>query len=189
MAAKVRFGLLVAMFQAMSGDKSSAKKRGRLRAFLDRAYVPCGGRDDYFSALRLVLPGLDRERGSYGLKEAALAAVLVDALGIAKDSTDAVRLTNWRRGGGGRNAGNFSLVAAEVFYENVSGAQRYSARVHILNLMHPSYIQQQHQFTKNPFHLMDASDLKYAHEYRTPLSTRYAPFFNSTCKSSTSHSL
>ncbi|KAJ1272656.1 hypothetical protein BS78_06G220100 [Paspalum vaginatum] len=114
MEAKVRFGLLVAMFQAMSGDKGSAKKRGRLRVFLDRAYVPSGGRDDFFSALRLVLPGLDRERGSYGLKEAALAAVLVDALGIAKDSPDAVRLINWRRGGGGRNAGNFALVAAEV---------------------------------------------------------------------------
>lgn len=114
MAAKVRFGLLVAMFQAMSGDKGAAKKRGRLRVFLDRAYVPSGGRDDYFSALRLVLPGLDRERGSYGLKEAALATVLVDALGIAKDSPDAVRLINWRRGGGGRNAGNFALVAAEV---------------------------------------------------------------------------
>ena len=114
MAAKVRFGLLVAMFQAMSGDKRSAKKRTRLRAFLDRAYVSSGGRDDYFSALRLVLPGLDRERGTYGLKEAALAAVLVDALGIAKDSPDAVRLINWRRGGVGRNAGNFALVAAEV---------------------------------------------------------------------------
>ncbi|RLM66518.1 putative DNA ligase 4 [Panicum miliaceum] len=114
MAAKVRFGLLVAMFQAMSGDKRSAKKRARLRAFLDRAYVPSGGRDDYFSALRLVLPGLDRERGTYGLKEAALAAVLVDALGIAKDSPDAVRLINWRRSGGGRNAGNFALVSAEV---------------------------------------------------------------------------
>ncbi|KAF8670272.1 hypothetical protein HU200_050807 [Digitaria exilis] len=114
MAAKVRFGLLVAMFQAMSSDKGSAKKRSRLRAFLDRAYVPYGGRDDFFSALRLVLPGLDRERGTYGLKEAALAAVLVDALGIAKDSPDAVRLINWRRGGGYRNAGNFALVAAEV---------------------------------------------------------------------------
>ncbi|OEL28408.1 putative DNA ligase 4 [Dichanthelium oligosanthes] len=114
MAATVRFGLLVAMFQAMSGDKGSAKKRGRLRVFLDRAYVPSGGRDDFFSALRLVLPGLDRERGTYGLKEAALATVLVDALGIAKDSPDAVRLINWRRGGGGRNAGNFALVAAEV---------------------------------------------------------------------------
>ncbi|KAL5214254.1 hypothetical protein ABZP36_003406 [Zizania latifolia] len=113
MAATVRFGLLVAMFQAMSRDRTAAKKRGRLRTFLDRAYGP-SGRDDYFSALRLVLPGLDRERGSYGLKEAALAAALVDALGIAKDSDDAVRLTNWRRGGGGRNAGNFALVAAEV---------------------------------------------------------------------------
>uniref|UniRef100_A0A0D9ZQC1 DNA ligase IV n=1 Tax=Oryza glumipatula TaxID=40148 RepID=A0A0D9ZQC1_9ORYZ len=113
MAATVRFGLLVAMFQAMSRDRTAAKKRARLRALLDRAYGP-GGRDDYFSALRLVLPGLDRERGSYGLKEAALASVLVDALGIAKDSPDAVRLTNWRRGGGFRNAGNFALVAAEV---------------------------------------------------------------------------
>lgn len=113
MAATVRFGLLVAMFQAMTRDRTSAKKRGRLRTFLDRAYGN-SGRDDYFSALRLVLPSLDRERGSYGLKEAALAAALVEALGIAKDSPDAVRLTNWRRGGGGRNAGNFSLVAAEV---------------------------------------------------------------------------
>uniref|UniRef100_A0A0E0H5N7 DNA ligase IV n=1 Tax=Oryza nivara TaxID=4536 RepID=A0A0E0H5N7_ORYNI len=113
MAATVRFGLLVAMFQAMSRDRTAEKKRARLRALLDRAYGP-GGRDDYFSALRLVLPGLDRERGSYGLKEAALASVLVDALGIAKDSPDAVRLTNWRRGGGFRNAGNFALVAAEV---------------------------------------------------------------------------
>ncbi|KAL6843747.1 hypothetical protein ACP4OV_026318 [Aristida adscensionis] len=113
MAAAVRFGLLVAMFEAMARDRKAWKKRGRLRVFLDRAYAP-GGRDDFFSALRLVLPGLDRERGSYGLKEAALATALVDALGIAKDSPDAVRLINWRRGGGGRNAGNFSLVAAEV---------------------------------------------------------------------------
>ncbi|KAE8791157.1 putative DNA ligase 4 [Hordeum vulgare] len=59
---------------------------------------------------RLVLPSLDCERGSYGLKEAAL----VEALGIAKDSNDVVRLTNWHRGGGGRNVGNFSLVATEV---------------------------------------------------------------------------
>jgi DNA ligase 4 len=131
MAARVRFGLLVAMFQAMSKDRTSAKKRGRLRVFLDCAYGP-SGRDDYFSALRLVLPGLDRERGSYGLKEAVLATVLVDALGIAKDSTDAVRLINWRRGGGFRNAGNFSLVAAEVqrshIHSSSSQAPKFSDR-------------------------------------------------------------
>uniref|UniRef100_A0ACD5UTE0 Uncharacterized protein n=1 Tax=Avena sativa TaxID=4498 RepID=A0ACD5UTE0_AVESA len=114
MAATVRFGLLVSMFQAMSQDRTAAKKRGRLRTFLSDRVYGAKGRDDYFSALRLLLPGLDRERGSYGLKEASLAAALVDALGIAKDSPDALRLTNWRRGGGGRNAGNFALVAAEV---------------------------------------------------------------------------
>lgn len=111
--ATVRFGLLVSMFQAMLRDRSAAKKRRRLRTFLDRVYT---GRD-YFSAMRLVLPALDRERGSYGLKESALAAALVDALGLARDSPDALRLVNWRRGGASRagaNAGNFALVAAEV---------------------------------------------------------------------------
>ncbi|CAM0902638.1 unnamed protein product [Alopecurus aequalis] len=112
-AARVRFGLMVAMFQAMARDRTATKKRARLRTFIERVYGE-SGRDDYFSALRLILPGLDRERGSYGLKEATLATALVEALGIAKDSSDALRLTNWRRGGGGRNAGNFALVAAEV---------------------------------------------------------------------------
>ncbi|KAM0858561.1 hypothetical protein ACQ4PT_047755 [Festuca glaucescens] len=68
------------------------------------------------AALRLLISGLDRKRGSYGLKEATLATALIDALGIAKDSPDAVRLTNWRRGGGERNAGNFALVAAECLF-------------------------------------------------------------------------
>lgn len=110
--ATVRFGLLVSMFQAMLRDRSAAKKRKRFRTFLDRVYT---GRD-YFSAVRLVLPSLDRERGTYGLKESVLAGCLVDALGIAKDSEDALRLINWRRGGArsGRNAGNFALIAAEV---------------------------------------------------------------------------
>ncbi|KAG6469754.1 hypothetical protein ZIOFF_070685 [Zingiber officinale] len=110
--ATVRFGLLVSMFQAMLRDRAAVKKRKRFRTFLDRVYT---GRE-YFSAIRLILPGLDRERGTYGLKESALAACLVDALGLAKDSPDALRLINWRKGGArsGANAGNFALVAAEV---------------------------------------------------------------------------
>lgn len=46
-----------------------------------------------------------------------LATCLVDALGISRDAPDAVRLLNWRKGGtakAGVNAGNFSLIAAEV---------------------------------------------------------------------------
>ncbi|KAJ3693458.1 hypothetical protein LUZ60_008938 [Juncus effusus] len=108
----VRFGLLVSMFQAMLRERSSPKKRRFLRKFLDRVYT---GRE-YFSVIRLMLPGLDRERGSYGLKEASLAQCLVDALGLAKDSPDAVRLLNWRKAGAraGHNAGNFAMIAAEV---------------------------------------------------------------------------
>ncbi|XP_038984742.1 DNA ligase 4 isoform X3 [Phoenix dactylifera] len=108
----VRFGVLCSMFEAMVRDRSAAKKRKRFRTLLDRVYT---GRD-YFSAVRLILPALDRERCSYGLKESALAAALVDALGLAKDSPDALRLVNWRKGGArsGANAGNFALVAAEV---------------------------------------------------------------------------
>ncbi|MQL70248.1 hypothetical protein Taro_002564 [Colocasia esculenta] len=109
----VRFSVLCAMFQAMLRDRSAAKKRRHLRTFLDRVFT---SHDHYFAALRLILPGLDRERGTYGLKESALAASLVDALGVAKDSEDALRLINWRKGGArsGANAGNFSLIAAEV---------------------------------------------------------------------------
>lgn len=46
-----------------------------------------------------------------------LATCLVDALGMARDSEDALRLFNWRKGGSARagpNAGNFSLIAREV---------------------------------------------------------------------------
>lgn len=46
-----------------------------------------------------------------------LATCLIDALGISRDAPDAVRLLNWRKGGtakAGANAGNFSLIAAEV---------------------------------------------------------------------------
>nr|XP_018686372.1 PREDICTED: DNA ligase 4 isoform X3 [Musa acuminata subsp. malaccensis] len=108
----VKFGLLVSMFQAMLRDRTAAKKRKRFRTFLDRVYT---GRE-YFSAVRLILPGLDRERGTYGLKESTLATCVVDALGLAKDSPDALRLVNWRKGGArsGANAGNFALIAAEV---------------------------------------------------------------------------
>ncbi|THU64605.1 hypothetical protein C4D60_Mb01t28220 [Musa balbisiana] len=108
----VKFGLLVSMFQAMLRDRTAAKKRKRFRTFLDRVYTD----REYFSAVRLILPGLDRERGTYGLKESTLATCVVDALGLAKDSPDALRLVNWRKGGSrsGANAGNFALIAAEV---------------------------------------------------------------------------
>lgn len=110
--ATVKFGVVCSMFEAMGRSKATAAKRRHFRKFTDFVYTS----RDYFSAVRLILPSLDRERGSYGLKESVLATCLIDALGISRDSHDALRLLNWRKGGttAGANAGNFSLVATEV---------------------------------------------------------------------------
>lgn len=112
MTEQMKFGVVCSLFSWMQRSKSLGKKRSKFRKFLDTFCNP----RDYFPAIRLVLPNLDRERGTYGLKESVLATCLIDALGMSRDSQDALRLLNWRKGGAqtGANAGNFSLVAAEV---------------------------------------------------------------------------
>ncbi|XP_004297907.1 PREDICTED: DNA ligase 4 [Fragaria vesca subsp. vesca] len=109
---ETKFSVLCSLFNWIQRSKTSALKRSKFRKFLDNFCKP----SDYFAAIRLVLPNLDRERGSYGLKESVLATCLIDALGMSRDSDDALRLINWRKGGArtGANAGNFALVAAEV---------------------------------------------------------------------------
>lgn len=115
---ETKFSVMCSLFNWMQKSKSSAKKRSKFRKFLDNF---CKS-SDYFSAIRLILPSLDRERGSYGLKESVLATCLIDALGMSRDSKDALRLLNWRKGGAktGANAGNFSLVAAEVRFSTTT---------------------------------------------------------------------
>ncbi|XP_010545385.1 PREDICTED: DNA ligase 4 isoform X2 [Tarenaya hassleriana] len=113
MTEEVKFNVLVSLFNWIQKSKTSAQKRSKFRKFLDTYCKP----SDYFAAVRLILPSLDRERGSYGLKESVLATCLIDALGISRDSPDAVRLVNWRKGGtakAGANAGNFALISFEV---------------------------------------------------------------------------
>ncbi|KAB1200254.1 putative DNA ligase 4 [Morella rubra] len=111
-ATNTKFSVLCSLFTWIQRGKTAAKKRSKFRRFLDTFCHPV----DYFSAIRLIIPNLDRERGTYGLKESVLATCLIDALGMSRDSPDALRLVNWRKGGShsGANVGNFSLVAAEV---------------------------------------------------------------------------
>lgn len=112
MTGETKFSVMVSLLEWIQKTKYSAKKRSKFRKFLDTFCNP----NDYFSAIRLILPNLDRERGTYGLKESVLAVSLIDALGMSRDSPDALRLINWRKGGAktGANAGNFALVASEV---------------------------------------------------------------------------
>ncbi|XP_022755489.1 DNA ligase 4 isoform X3 [Durio zibethinus] len=112
MTEEVKLSVVVSLFTWIQKSRTSAKKRSKFRKFLDTFCKP----SDYFSAMRLILPSLDRERGTYGLKESVLAVCLIDALGMSRDSSDALRLINWRKGGAntGASAGNFALVAAEI---------------------------------------------------------------------------
>lgn len=119
MGDKIKFSVLVSFFNWTSKSKSSVQKRIKFRKFLDTYCKPI----DYFSSIRLILPSLDRERGSYGLKESVLALSLLDALAISRDSEDAKKLINWRKGGtkiAGNFAGNFSSIAAEVLQRRQS---------------------------------------------------------------------
>ncbi|KAI3811462.1 hypothetical protein L1987_21186 [Smallanthus sonchifolius] len=112
MSGETKFSVMCSLFNWIQKSKSSTKKRSKFRKFIDTYCKP----SDYFAAVRLILPNLDRERGSYGLKESVLATCIIDALGMSRESADAVRLINWRKGGAktGANVGNFSLVASEV---------------------------------------------------------------------------
>ncbi len=49
-----------------------------------------------FSALRLLLPHIDRSRGAYGVKEATLAKLYVKILCLPQAGSDACRLTQYR---------------------------------------------------------------------------------------------
>ncbi|GAU42510.1 hypothetical protein TSUD_376390 [Trifolium subterraneum] len=94
MTERIKFSVLCSLLTWTQRTKSPAKKRAKFRKFLDSF---CTDRN-YFPAIRLILPNLDRERGSYGLKESVLATSLIDAIGLSKDSHDALRLINWRKG-------------------------------------------------------------------------------------------
>ncbi|XP_060868826.1 DNA ligase 4 isoform X1 [Metopolophium dirhodum] len=69
--------------------------------------------DTFYPALRLLLPVSDKQRGAYGVKEAALGKLYVKILCLAKDSPDAQKLLNFRMPKvSGSTAGDF----AETLY-------------------------------------------------------------------------
>lgn len=75
--------------------KNKWEKRARaIEKFI--ADVICRESGEAFEVFRLILPHLDTERGNYQLKEAALGAVYVEALGWQKNSEQAKPLLDWK---------------------------------------------------------------------------------------------
>ncbi|KAH9886097.1 ATP-dependent DNA ligase [Xylariomycetidae sp. FL2044] len=66
---------------------------------------------DFYPALRLILPTADRDRGVYGLKESVIGKLLVKLMSIDRYSKDADIILNWKKpveAGAGVSAGDFA---------------------------------------------------------------------------------
>ncbi|POS85507.1 hypothetical protein EPUL_001727 [Erysiphe pulchra] len=79
------------------GPKSLSPHEQRaiiIQRFITRWRAKVG--NDFFPAIRLILPGRDRDRVMYGIRENAIAKILIKVLRIDRHSEDASSLLNWR---------------------------------------------------------------------------------------------
>ena len=96
-----------------TGYRGSARKRELLTRFFEhKTRVPeHQPRVGSFDLYRLMLPNIDKERGTYNLKEAALARCVGSALGLKRhESPDFLKLEGWRKSG----SGDFARTVFEV---------------------------------------------------------------------------
>ena len=91
-SASVPFSALCELFERVFAiGKTSAKKK-LLHTFFSRYKST-----NFFPLLRLLLPQLDKDRQTYGMKETNLGKYYVELLTISSDSEDGRRLLHWRR--------------------------------------------------------------------------------------------
>jgi DNA ligase-4 len=75
--------------------------------------------NDFYPAMRLIIPEKDRDRAMYGLKEKAIAKVLIKLTKISKESEGAKQMLNWKLPGqlyraASSTAGDFAGRCYEV---------------------------------------------------------------------------
>ncbi|KAF2126891.1 DNA ligase 4 [Dothidotthia symphoricarpi CBS 119687] len=85
--------------------------------------------NDFYPAMRLMIPEKDRDRAMYGLKEKAIAKILIKLTGINRDSDDAKHLLNWKLPGqlhkaSASTAGDFAGRCYEVLSSRPSEQSR-----------------------------------------------------------------
>ncbi|PFH62627.1 hypothetical protein XA68_12701 [Ophiocordyceps unilateralis] len=101
--------------RAGHGPSPQEQRRRVIEAFIARWRKNVG--DDFYPALRLILPDKDRDRGVYGLKENAIGKLLVKLTKIDKNSDDGYGLLHWKIPGqtaASRLAGDFAGRCYEV---------------------------------------------------------------------------
>ena len=116
---KGRFGKGVPSAKASYHEQ----RRHIIERFMSRWRADVG--NDFYPAMRLILPDKDRDRGTYGLKESTIGRLLVKVMKIDRNSEDGYGLMHWKlpgqaRGGGlgssgkSSSAGDFAARCFEV---------------------------------------------------------------------------
>ena len=102
--------------KAVNSQKPHEIRRAIIESYISRWRKEVG--DDFYPAMRLILPDKDRDRAMYGLKEKVLAKYIIKILKIDKNSEDGYNLLNWKQPGhnmGAKKAGDFPGRVYEVF--------------------------------------------------------------------------
>ncbi|KAI9090279.1 ATP dependent DNA ligase domain-containing protein [Phlyctochytrium arcticum] len=112
-ASRASFHDLCRCLQAVLRIPGNGAKKERMKQYIEE-WRSTGG--DFFPAMRLILPHLDKSRSSYGMKDKVLAKTYVEALGLAPHAPDAESLINWRNPGkaGSAAAGDFPGVLHNI---------------------------------------------------------------------------
>ncbi|KAK4225568.1 hypothetical protein QBC38DRAFT_482684 [Podospora fimiseda] len=107
---KTRFG------KPTSGPSYHEKRRHIIERYMSKWRSEVG--NDFYPAMRLILPDKDRDRGVYGLKESGIGKILVKVIKIDKSSGDGWSLMHWKLPGGDKfkvnSAGDFAGRVLEV---------------------------------------------------------------------------
>ncbi|KAI1393174.1 ATP-dependent DNA ligase [Hypoxylon trugodes] len=85
------------------------QKRNIIERFISKWRNEVG--NDFYPAMRLILPSSDRDRGMYGLKESNIGRLLVKLMRIDRNSEDGYSILHWKepvRSGTARAAGDFA---------------------------------------------------------------------------------
>ncbi|KAI9322804.1 ATP dependent DNA ligase domain-containing protein [Dichotomocladium elegans] len=132
------FYQLCDLFESIQKISGTEKKKERLRKYLYQWRDNYGY--DFFDAMRLLLPHLDKRR--YNMKEMRLAKVYTDALGIARTAQDAIELAKFKQPAAvpssenKKAVGDFAGVAYDMIkHRSVIETQPPTQTVHDVNVL------------------------------------------------------
>jgi DNA ligase-4 len=112
------------------------QRRHIIERFIARWRAEVG--NDFYPALRLILPDKDRDRGVYGLKENTIGKLLVKLMKIDKNSEDGYNLLHWKLPGqtvASRMAGDFAGRCFEVLSKRQMRAEAGDMRIGEVNVL------------------------------------------------------